>query len=102
MRLKKSLPRSVPLWRDYYWGEQISPKICRADGRAKTRPPFRPPHLSASGGEATLSDLPAGRQVGRFSAYAFSFERTSKFFPAYRQAGLAANSFLIIQILKSF
>jgi hypothetical protein len=35
--------------------ELISPKICRAGG-IPPRPPFRPPHLSASGGEATLSD----------------------------------------------
>jgi hypothetical protein len=32
-------------------------------------PPFRLPHLSASGGEATLSDLPAGRQVRRFQVF---------------------------------
>ena len=35
--------------------ELISPKICRAGG-IPPEPPFRPPRLSAFGGEATFSD----------------------------------------------
>ena len=49
--------------------EQISPKICRADGPACRQAGFPPDPPSASGGEATISDLPAGRQVGRFQVF---------------------------------
>jgi len=36
--------------------ELISPKICRAGGRAKTKPPFRPPRLEAEA-ERTISSF---------------------------------------------
>jgi len=52
--------------------EQISPKICRAGG-IPPRPPFRPPHLSASGGEATLSGL------RRFQVFRSAFSGTLGF-----------------------
>jgi len=58
--------------------EQISTKICRV-GEITPRPPFRPPHFSASGGEATLSDLPAGRQVERFQVFRSTFSGTLSF-----------------------
>jgi len=44
--------------------EQISPKICRAGGRAKTKPPFRPPRLEAEAKEKrTISSF--SRAVAR-------------------------------------
>jgi hypothetical protein len=56
--------------------EQISPKICRTGG-IPPKPPFRPPHLSASGGEATLSDWTISSfslaEIQSFNIYPFHF-----------------------------
>jgi hypothetical protein len=57
--------------------EQISSKICRASGIPPQKKPF---HQLA---EATLSDLPAGRQasrqVGRFQVFHSAFSGTPSF-----------------------